>query len=179
MNCSGLDVLKEEWKLTVELPPVSIHAVTASSSHMKLYKHTYSSSVIIYMKLYCLLLFCYFYLQNSQQYTVVFNLKPSSIYDVAGQTYCAVNTCNVKNCKNMGESCNITIPVKDGLFPEIEDGNTLNMNNKTDNNSIDSCESKSVIWTPQGTQRGLLSVQLVNSRQVATHNGLLYWKAYI
>ena len=82
------------------------------------------------------------------------------------ETYCTVNICNAKGCGYLGESCNTTIPVKDGLFTDNEDGNTLNMNNETDNNSTDNCESKSVTWSPQGTRRGLLSIQLVNSRQV-------------
>lgn len=84
------------------------------------------------------------------------------------ETYCTVNTCNAKNCRYLGESCNTTIPVKDGAFieTEIKDGNALNTNNETDNNITDNCESKSVSWTPQGTRRGLLSVQLLNSREV-------------
>ena len=43
--------------------------------------------------------------------------------------------------------------------------NVIPNSNKTDN-ITDSCESKSVIWTQQGPRRGVVSVQLLNFRQV-------------
>ena len=50
------------------------------------------------------------------------------------------------------------------------DSNVFTYNNNTGGNKTDdindSCESKSVIWTRQGPRRGIVSVQLLNSRQV-------------
>ena len=83
------------------------------------------------------------------------------------ETYCSVTTCNRENCGNQEQLCSfdITIPIKDGTFPMIEEGN--NTGNLT----------KSVTWSQQGTQRGIVLVQLQNSKQVRIANELLFVNA--
>lgn len=85
-----------------------------------------------------------------------FKIKPSVTIDItAVKTYCIVNICNKEDCENQGESHNITVPIKKGLFS----------NNKKGDTPI-SCDSNSVTWEIQGKQRVIVSVQLQNSRQV-------------
>ena len=72
------------------------------------------------------------------------------------------------DCKNLGELCNIAIPVENGLFSDSEENIMITNNTSTNNNGTDGCESKSVFWSLQGAQRATVSVQLLNSRQVAT-----------
>ena len=62
----------------------------------------------------------------------------------------------------------ITIPIKNGLFP---DGNT------TDNNNTDGFYVDSVVWSQKKQQRGLVLVQLNNTKQVHI-NGLLFVNTY-
>ena len=88
-------------------------------------------------------------------HTADFKLKPQNSIDVtAVETHCTVKTCDEGDCVDQGRLCSfgIKIPIKDGSFPEIEDGNNT--------------ESNSVIWSKQGIRQGTLSVQLQNSEQV-------------
>ena len=58
------------------------------------------------------------------------------------ETSCTVKICNTEDCENQEELHDIIIPIKDGLF------------------------ANELIWSQQGTQRGALSVQLQNTKQV-------------
>ena len=87
-------------------------------------------------------------------YFTEFKLRPTDLIDHAlVETYCTVNICNTEDCENQKEIHNITIPVKDGFFPEIDNGRL---------------ESNSVSWLAQGTRRGTISVELENSKKVNT-----------
>ena len=63
-----------------------------------------------------------FYPQNSL-YNEQFKLKPKDSIDVTTvEADCTVTTCNTEDCLKDGKSCSydITIPIKNGLFPEAE-----------------------------------------------------------
>lgn len=72
------------------------------------------------------------------------------------EAYCTVKTCNTVECENRDRLCSfdVTIPVKNGLFLEES------------TNDTGTFESRSIIWSQQGIRRGILSVQLQNSKQV-------------
>ena len=79
-----------------------------------------------------------------------FIIKPSIKIDLAAvETYCTVNVCNREDCKNQGESHNVTIPIRKGVFSSSKPG----------------CDS-TVTWQPKGPQRVIVSVRLQNSGQV-------------
>lgn len=73
------------------------------------------------------------------------------------KTYCTVNICDTEDCEYQKESHNITIPVEDGLFPRSD-------------NTTGIFESRSVSWLQHGARRGIISVQLQNSKQVHSYN---------
>ena len=82
-------------------------------------------------------------------------LKPSSLDVAAAETFCTTKICTSQDCNNERVS-RIRIPVKNGFFPDRNE--STNITGKFD---VDS-----VTWTQRGTQRGIVSVQLRNFKQV-------------
>ena len=82
-------------------------------------------------------------------------MKPKISVDLTVvEASCTIKTCNRKDCRNQEHFCSssIKIPIKDGLFLEI--------------NNTGKFESKSISWSKQGIRRGTLSIQLQNAKQV-------------
>ena len=93
---------------------------------------------------------------------VTFPLEISKLKKSATSTTCVIKLCNTaKRRCGRNTKCSITLPLNNGKF--ISNTSTDNDNN---NNDTGTFESKSVVWAQQGTQQGILSVQLQNSKQV-------------
>jgi len=91
--------------------------------------------------------------------SVTFPLDINGVMNSTNSTRCVVQLCNTAKQKcGRNTKCPITLPLDDGEF-------MVNKSFKAIDNT-ESSKCKSVIWAPQGTRRGTLSVKLSNPEQV-------------
>lgn len=88
---------------------------------------------------------------------------PLTIYTMkksTTSTKCVVRLCNMAKQKcGRNTECPITLPVKNGKF-------VIKSIKKINTRKSSECKSKSVMWSPLGRRRGIVSVKLLNSKQV-------------